>query len=97
MDQDQRMGDLIQTINRWLPQSTIVDNTGIKKVVKQGLLEMMHLDRFKRGGNHADLKSAARVALVLGIKNEDINLLLSDFVADNLDGRSWSFESTKTR
>jgi predicted ATPase len=97
IDQDARMTDLVQTINRNLPQSKVVDNTGIKKVVKQGLLDMMNLSRFKRGGNHSDLKSAARVALVLGIKNEGMNALLSDFVRDNLDGLSWSFVSTSTR
>jgi len=94
--QDQRMIDLIQTISRTLPKSKIVDNTGVRKTVKQGLLELLHLAKFKKGGNHSDLKSAARVALVLGIKDETINKLLTELVVDLVDGGSWSFASTRT-
>jgi hypothetical protein len=90
--QDQRMLFLVQKLTETLPGSTIVDNTGIRRVVKEQLLALFQARRFP-GTYHADSKSAARVALRLGIENKAINMLLSDFVRDQLDGVTWQFGS----
>ena len=82
---------LIHDTNETLKPSRVVDNTGIKLVVKEDLLKMFHVSRFPRT-NHADLKSAARVALKTGIYS--VNELMSDYVLDHLEGRQWSLAST---
>lgn len=90
--QDQSMLHLVQTINDLIPRSVIVDNTSIKKIVTNSTMKLFGMDRFPDGGNHADRKSAGRVALRLGISYPQINTLLSDFMVDNLleGGRRWS-------
>jgi hypothetical protein len=91
--QDQNMIYLVQKIEEALPGNPqIVDNASMKKIVKEKLLEMFHCKRFP-GTNHADSKSAARVALRLGISNELTNKLLSEYVRDHLDGNPWRLRS----
>lgn len=65
----------------------VLDNTGIKKVVKRPVLEALGIWKFSTPTNHDDLRSAARI-LVLGMLKEH-NELLADVVRDHLDGRSW--------
>ena len=93
VQQDQRMLGLVQSIHATLKGSHIVDNTGIKNVVTEPMLALFQVNRFPKT-HHADLKSAARVALKLGISNEVLNRILSDFVRDNLNGTPWSLSST---
>ena len=94
--QDQMMIDLIQVINRHLFGSEIVDNTGIKNVVTQPLLKLFHCHRFSKT-NHSDSKSAARVALRLGISIPVINELLSEYVDDHLyKEKPWELGSMLT-
>jgi hypothetical protein len=95
MIQDRKMSILVQTINHTLKGSKIVDNTGIKKVVTEPLLKLFGCSRFV-GTHHADLKSAARVALKGGIDITPLNRILSDYVRDNLNGTSWSVGSIQT-
>ena len=93
---DQNMQGLVQSIHGTIKGSVIVDNTGIKNVVKEPMLKLFRVNKFP-STHHADLKSAARVALKLGINNEFLNRILSDFVRDNLNGSSpWSLKSTVT-
>lgn len=95
--QDQNLVYLVQALKDTIPSATIVDNTGIKKIVKEGLLRLLHSTRFQSGGNHADLKSAARVAVRLAIKDDMGNQLLSDFVRSKvLREAPWTLRSTTT-
>ena len=89
---DQNMNDLVQTINRTLPGSVIVDNTGVRKLVTEPLLKLFHCARFK-GTNHADSKSAARIALAGAVKSTSLNEILYQFVEENLPEEMWSFAS----
>lgn len=89
--QDQGMLALIQAIRHTLPSSVVIDNTGIKKIVTEDMLKLFRLNRFQERTYHADLKSAARVALKLGIQKEQVNEVLSDFVRDNLGENQWRF------
>lgn len=93
--QDQAMLHLVQTLRATVPGSVIVDNTGIKKTVTQKALELFRAHRFK-STNHADLKSAARVALLVGLKHEEVNMAIAGFMTDQLGGRPWEYVSTKT-
>ena len=66
-----------------------MNNTGIKKVVKNALLDILHMRRFSTLTHHADLESAARI-LVLGmLKDDKLNGLLSDIVKDYLASKPW--------
>lgn len=84
---DARMLKLVDEIKR-TTRGRVVDNTGIKKIVTEPMLKLFQANRFEYT-NHSDLKSAARVALAGGIKDEDLNPLLAQFVVDNLEGSPW--------
>lgn len=91
--QDRNMLDLVQSTQRALPGSIIVDNTSMKKIVTEDLLALFNMSRFP-GTNHADIKSGGRVALRLGISIPAINTIVSDFVRDNVViGEPWSLDS----
>lgn len=87
--QDAEMLELVRALHETVP-SKIVDNTGIKKVVTEGTLKLFKCSRFP-GTNHADLKSAARVALMRGLKDPNINTVIAMFMLDNLKGQPWSY------
>ena len=73
--------------------STVVDNTGVKKVVKEPLLKLLKANRWP-GTNHADLKSAARIALKGMMQNEDYNRYLSNVIHQHFVlGLEWEFSS----
>ncbi|QNN98056.1 hypothetical protein SEA_FEDE_8 [Microbacterium phage Fede] len=96
--QDQQMINLVQDIRATVRGCKIVDNTGIKKVVTRDMLKLFGVARFRQATNHADLVSAARVALMRGIAEDGTNPLLSDFIHDNavaMGERTWSLESTQ--
>jgi hypothetical protein len=68
----------------------VLHNTGIKKVVKRSLLEVLGLWSFSTPTNHDDLRSAARI-LVLGmLKDEEMNQLLTYILIDHLEGNLWA-------
>lgn len=69
----------------------VLDNTGIKKVVKRPVLEALGIWKFTIVTHHDDLRSAARIA-VLGMLKEH-NELLADVVCDHLDGKPWRVHS----
>ena len=96
--QDRLMLNLIMAMRTAIPKAKIIDNTGIKKVVTESMLKLFQVSRFRQATNHQELKSAARVALKLGIEMEPTNNLLSDFVRDNLmeGGERWEFKSMLT-
>lgn len=89
--QDQKMTMLVQTIRRRI-HGEVIDNTGIKKIVTEPMLELFNMKRFP-GTNHADIKSAARVALAGAIKNKEHNILIADFIRDYVEGHPWSQDS----
>lgn len=85
--QDQQMTTLVQSIHRAVKGSTVVDNTGVRNVVKPALLRMFDF-QFPRT-HHGDLESALRIALKLGLKDDAINSLICDFVAAQLKDKPW--------
>ena len=96
--QDARMLNLIQDLKATIPKSEVVDNTSIKKIVTNDLLKVMHASRFE-ATYHADLKSAARVALRTAIQNPVINEFLARIVMEVIDKKEplWQFESTSKK
>jgi len=96
--QDEEMSQLVQTSKSYIKNAKIIDNTGIKKVVTEPALRLFKCSRFEQGTNHADLKSAARVALKRGIDEDTLNEMLAEFYMDNLleGGKRWELGSIRT-
>ena len=89
LNTDTEMVKAVQELKRVLPNATILLNTGVKKVVKKPLMELLEVWSFPTVTNHQDLRSAARIALLGMLKSEPMNRLLSDVVRDHLAGESW--------
>lgn len=71
-------------------KATVLMNTGVKKVVKRPLMELLGVWSFATPTHHQDLRSAARIALLGMLKHEPFNRLLTQVVQDHLAGRTWS-------
>jgi hypothetical protein len=66
---------------------------GVKKVVKSPLMELLGVWDFRLKTHHQDLRSAARIALLGMLKDDHLNKLLTDVVADHLRGENWNVHS----
>jgi len=87
---NQKMRELLVELKTKLPRhAEFLDNMGVKKVVRQPLLNAFGLTGFPTT-HHKDLESAARIMLLGMLKNEQSNLLLATALNDMLEGQSWS-------
>lgn len=86
---DARMAQAQAEIKAALPRATTVLNTGVKKVVKKPLMELLKVWTFPTATNHQDLRAAARIALFGMLKSEPLNRLLADVVRDHIAGDDW--------
>ena len=82
--QDQRMVEGIGQIRTALPKARILNNTGVKKVVTKKLLDELDLWTFSTVTHHQDLRSAARIALLGMLKQDDLNALLTEVLWSRL-------------
>jgi hypothetical protein len=87
--QDQRMVISVQAM-RQFTGGTVLPNTAVKKVVRRGLMELVGVWSFGTVTHHQDLRSAARIALLGMLKDQQMNQLLADVVRDHLAGNTWS-------
>lgn len=69
--------------------ATVLLNTGVKKVVKRPLMDLLGVWSFSTVTHHQDLRSAARIALLGMLKSDHLNRLLTDVVKDRLKGDPW--------
>lgn len=88
-DTDARMGEGVNKLRRAIKGSVTLNNTGVKQVVRQPLMELLHCWSFNTRTNHQDLRSAARIAILGMLKDPELNELLATLVTDHLDGRHW--------
>jgi hypothetical protein len=88
-DSDAKMAKAIYDMKAAMPKATTVLNTGVKKVVRQPLMELLKVWSFPTTTNHQDLRSAARIALLGMLKQPSMNQLLSDLVRDHVQGVGW--------
>lgn len=87
---DVKMLELITQLKAEMPAAKVINNTGIKKVVKPKLLEFLKIDSFPLTTNHGDLVSAGRI-LVLGmLKDPELNKLLTFVFTDLYEGHPWT-------
>lgn len=87
---DARMGKGVADMKAAIKGSTALDNTGVKQVVGQPLMEMLGVWKFSQTTHHQDLRSAARIGLYGALKVPYLNQILTEFVTDQLDGRAWT-------
>lgn len=85
---DTSMVAAVQEFRREL-DATVLLNTGVKKVVKRPLMELLQVWSFSTVTHHQDLRSAARIALLGMLKSDHLNRLLTDVVKDHLNGDPW--------
>lgn len=88
LNTDQRMVNAVKEFNT-LPGAKVLLNYGVKRVVKQPLMELLGVWRFTTVTHHDDLRSAARIALLGMLKDREQNALLTAIVKDHLNGRTW--------
>lgn len=89
LDSDQRMVQAEQTLRQALPDSKVLPNTGIKRVIPQQLMEVFGVWSWPTVTHHQDLRSAARIALLGMVKEPRLNSIMADVVRDHLEGRPW--------
>lgn len=87
-DSDKRMVEAVAEFKREL-NGTVLLNHGVKKVVKQPLMELLGCWKFGTVTHHQDLRSAARIAVLGMLKDELLNKAVTRFLVDHLDGRPW--------
>lgn len=91
-DSDARMVTAVNDFRKAF-DGTVLANTGVKKVVKSPLMELLHVWNFGIVTHHQDLRSAARIGLLGMLKDDHLNKLLTDIVADHLRGEPWDVHS----
>lgn len=87
--QDQQLVVAVSEMSKALPNSQVLLNTGVKKVVKQPLMELLKVWSFSTSTHHQDLRSAARIALFGMLKQPALNRQLADVLLAHLEGRDW--------
>lgn len=89
---DDKMVKAVSAFKQSFPRFRVLDNTGVKKVVRRPLLELIGAWNFSTPTNHQDLRSAARIGIYGALKEEDSNHLIADVVRDHLNGRDWNVD-----
>lgn len=87
-DTDARMTAAVQEFRTTL-DATVLLNTGVKKVVKRPLMELLEVWKFSTITHHQDLRSAARIGLLGMLKSDHLNRLLTDVVRAHISGEPW--------
>lgn len=87
---DQQMVAAVSEMHKAVPGSTVLQNTGVKRVVTQQLMELLGVWKFSTPTHHQDLRSAARIALLGAMKDEEMNLILANVTRDGIDGQPWT-------
>lgn len=88
--EDTRMVEAIGALKQ-MPHATAINNTGVKKVVTDDLMKLLHCWKFSTVTHHQDLRSAARIGLYGMLKSLELNELLTRLVADELDKKPWNY------
>ena len=86
---DQRMVEAVGRMRDGLPKATVLDNTGVKKVIRRPLMELLGCWSFSTPTHHQDLRSAARIALLGAVKDDELNRLIADVVKAHIDNNPW--------
>lgn len=89
---DLRMIEMIKGLKIEMKKAKVLNNTGVKKVVRHPLMDLLGVWDFPTPTHHQDLRSAARILLFGMLKDPAYNLLLSDVVRAHINGDDWKVE-----
>lgn len=84
-----KMRELLADFRKRFPKASIIDNTGVKKIVGSELLKVLGLTDFPTT-HHQDLQAAARILVYGMLKDDELNAMLTQVVTDFVDGRPWT-------
>lgn len=88
---DMDMIAAVDYLNRGCKHSEVLDNTGVVKIIRPRLLQLLGLWDFPQRTHHQDLRSAARIMLLGMLKDPEINEMMYHIVNDILDNAAaWS-------
>ena len=79
---DMGMIAAVDYLKRGCIYSEVLDNTGVVKVLRPGLLKLLNLWDFPLRTHHQDLRSAARIMLLGMLKDPEINEMMYHIVND---------------
>lgn len=86
---DKWMIATLALLRKEIPKAKFVPNMGVKRIVTRSLLEALGLWAFDITTHHQDIRSAARIGLLAGLKDEEFNRTLATLIADHVDGKPW--------
>lgn len=86
--EDPKMRELLADFRRMFPEAVVLDNTGVKKVVTRHVMDVFGMYDFP-ATHHRDLESAARIMLYGMMKDDILNALAYQIVADYINGFPW--------
>lgn len=75
-------------LKKLAPQIVLLSNMGVKKVVKDDMLERLHCSNFP-STNHRDLEAAARIGLYGALKDSHANSIIYQALIDDVRGKPW--------
>ena len=75
-------------LKRLVPSVVLLSNVGVKKVVKDDMLERLHCLNFP-ATNHRDLQAAARIGIYGALKDPAANSLIYQYLIDSVGGKPW--------
>ena len=78
-------------LKRLVPHIVLLSNAGVKKVVKDDMLERLHCLNFPTT-NHRDLQAAARIGIYGALKDPAANSLIYQYLIDSVRGESWQIQ-----
>lgn len=94
---DTKMRQLLREFRLKMPGATVLDNTGVKRVVTPPLMRVLGVGKgVFPTTHHQDLESAARILLYGMVKDDRLNAVLARIVADHLDGNPWDLPGRET-
>lgn len=89
-DTDARMIAGVSKFKHAIPGSVLLNNTGVKQVVTQELMDALDVWTFKAVTHHQDLRSAARIGLYGAFKDPELNWLLYQIIVDFHNSQRWT-------
>lgn len=85
-----KMIEAVANFRKGFTNAKVINNTGVKKVVRRSLMELLGVWNFSTPTHHQDLRSAARIGIYGALKSEALNRLIFDIVNDHINGSTWT-------
>lgn len=86
---DSSMSRIVTDLKRGITGSKVINNTGVKAVIRRPLMDLLEAWTFTTRTHHQDLRSAARIGLYGLVKDKELNRVLFQFTQDMLQGNPW--------